>query len=267
MRREFTYGPFRSRRLGLSLGINILPQHIVCTYNCVYCELGNKAKESVVSPEYEVVLPVTPQFRKELISHSKSFPTLESMSFSGYYGEPTLNKYLPQFFEVAYQVRESKSWSTKKPLLTLFTNSSTLHKRKVRKTVKKFDLILAKLDCATEEDFRRTNQPHMQVPSIKEIISSLAQLKTEMNHNNQLAIQCLIYQSNRKEFKSNNNQRNIELLAEAIKTINPDIVQLYSIARIPAHYYVYAIDEKRKQEIVRIFKSIVDNESVKICYY
>ena len=267
MKREFTYGPFPSRRLGLSLGINILPSQTVCTYDCVYCELGKKSKESLVSPEYLVDIPVTAHFKKELLSISKSFPNLESMSFSGYFGEPTLNKNLPKFLAIAKEVRECISWSIKEPDLTLFTNSSTLHLKKIRENVQAFDLILAKLDCATDKDFLRTNQPHPNVPSIAKIIDSIALLRKEMSETTKLAIQCLIYQSNRREFESNNNMDNIISVAHAIKKINPHIVQLYSIARMPAQYYVYTIDDRRKQEIVELFKSIINNDLVEIQYY
>ena len=65
-----------------------------------------------------------------------------------------------------------------------------------------------------------------------------------------LAIQCLIYNSYDEKFISNNNSENITKLAEAIKKIKPDQVQIYSIARIPAQYFVFAIDEETKQQIV-----------------
>ena len=73
--------------------------------------------------------------------------------------------------------------------------------------------------------------------------------------------------SYKDDFKSNNNEENIKKLAQAIKKIQPDIVQLYSIARIPAQYYVFAIDEARKKEIVNIFKDIVNNPDIEINYY
>ena len=82
-----------------------------------------------------------------------------------------------------------------------------------------------------------------------------------------LAIQCLIYNSYKKEFVSNYNPENIEKLAYTIKKIKPDFVQVYSIARIPAQNFVYAIDEDRKKEIAEKFKEIINNEDIKINYY
>lgn len=67
MPRINTYGPFQSRRLGLSLGVNILSNHKICTYNCAYCELGLTNRDQIVSPEYRLKKKPTLNFRKELI--------------------------------------------------------------------------------------------------------------------------------------------------------------------------------------------------------
>lgn len=265
--RNYTYGPFQSRRLGLSLGVNILSNHKICTYNCVYCEIGSANRDQVVSPEYRLNKKPKPQFRKELISILKYVPHLNSISFAGYYGEPTLNEYLLEFLKIASNVREQMKWTNEKPKLTLFTNSSTLYLEEIRERVKQFELVLAKLDVATEEDFKRTNCPHKDTPTLKTIIDSIIDLRKEMPKKHKLAIQCLIYNSYRKEFVSNNNPENITKLAYAIKKIKPDFIQIYSVARIPAQYYVFAIDEDRKKEIMEKFKEIINDDNVEINYF
>ena len=267
MPRKYTYGPFQSRRLGLSLGVNILLNYKVCSYDCVYCEIGATNKENLVSPEYRIELPPTPDFRKELKSILKYVPHLKSLSFTGYYGEPTLNNNLLEFYNITLDVRSELKWDKDPPMITLFTNSSTLYLEEIRESVKHFDLVLAKLDAATDKDLRRTNRPHKNCPDIGTIADSLVKLRKDMP-NKKLAIQCLIYNSYREDFISNDNKENIEQLAYAIKKIKPDIVQLYSIARIPSEYFVYAIDEKRKKEIVKTFKDIINNNDlIEINYY
>ena len=264
--RTYTYGPFQSRRLKLSLGIDVLSRNKLCTYNCVYCELGITNKDQIVSPEYRLNKKPTPNFRKELISILKYVPHLNSITF-GYNGEPTLNENLVDFLEIASNVREQMKWTNEKPKLTLFTNSTTLYSEQIRDRVKQFELVLAKLDVATEEDFERTNIPHKETPNIETIIESIIKLKKVMPKDHQLAIQCLIYNSYRKDFISNNNPENIEKLAQAIKKIKPDIVQVYSIARIPAQYFVFAIDDDRKKEIVEEFKKTINDENININWY
>jgi wyosine [tRNA(Phe)-imidazoG37] synthetase (radical SAM superfamily) len=261
--RQYTYGPFNSRRLGLSLGVDILPNYKLCTYNCVYCEIGPTYQ--VVSPLDRIKAPPSLNYRKELRDILKYVPHLDSITL-GYNGEPTLNDSLFDFYKITLEVRNELEWGNEPPLITLFTNSSTLYLEEVRERVKYFDLVLAKLDAATDGDLRRTNRPHKDCPDIGTITDSLVKLRKDMP-NKKLAIQCLISKSYREDFSSNDNNENIEQIAHLIKKINPNIVQLYSIARIPSEYFVYAIDDQRKKEIVKIFREIINNELIEINYY
>ncbi|MFX1378803.1 MAG: hypothetical protein ACFFA4_06880 [Promethearchaeota archaeon] len=264
--RKYTYGPFQSRRLGLSLGVNVLADYKLCTYNCVYCEIGLTKKENLVSPNYKINLPPSINFRKELLSILKYVPHLDSITF-GYNGEPTLNENLLDFLKIALDVRNELIWTNKKPNLTLFTNSSTLYIDRVRESVKQFELVLAKLDAGNSGDFKRTNRPHRDTPNIEIIIESLIKLKQEMPKKNKLAIQCLIFNSYEENFIPNNNSTNIFDLAQALKSIKPDIIQIYSTARIPAEYFVFSIDDGRKREIATIFKEIIDDDKIEINVY
>ncbi len=264
--RKYTYGPFQSRRLGLSLGVDVLADYKLCTNNCVYCEIGLTEKDNLVSPNYRINLPPSRNFRKELFSILKYVPHLNSITF-GYNGEPTLNEKLLDFLKIALDVRNELNWTSEKPLITLFTNSSTLYIDKIRERVKQFELVLAKLDTANNVDFKRTNRPHHDTPNIKMIIESLIKLKRELPKKNKLAIQCLIFNSYKEDFIPNNNSTNIYDLARALKRIKPNIVQIYSTARIPAEYFVFSIDDDRKREIATIFKEIIDDNKIEINVY
>jgi len=266
MPRVYTYGPFRSRRLGLSLGINVLPNYKLCTFNCVYCEIGITEELNLASPDFRIKLPPSTSFRKELISILTHVPHLDSITF-GYNGEPTLNENLLDFLKIAIDVRKKLNWSKQKPKLTLFTNSSTLHFDEIRERVKQFEFVLAKLDVATNEDFKRSNRPHLNSPDIETVIDSLVKLRHEMTENHELAIQTLIFNSYKDDFTPNNNLKNLKKLADAIKRIKPNIVQIYSIARIPAEYFVYAIDDDEKKEVVKYIKDAVQTDKVQIHFY
>ncbi|GAH30755.1 unnamed protein product, partial [marine sediment metagenome] len=177
MPRQYTYGPFGSRRLGLSLGVDILPKNKLCTYNCVYCEIGPTKK--VFSPKYRINAPPSSNFRKELKDILKYVPHLNSITF-GYNGEPTLNENLLDFYTITLDVRRDLKWTNEPPITTLFTNSSTLHSDEIRERVKHFDLVLAKLDAATENDFTNTNRPHKESPDVNTIVESLIKLRKDM---------------------------------------------------------------------------------------
>ncbi|MFW9898479.1 MAG: radical SAM protein, partial [Candidatus Thorarchaeota archaeon] len=101
--RNYTYGPFQSRRLKLSLGVDVLSKIKICTYNCIYCELGITSKDQLVSPEYRISKKPTINFRKELFSILKYVPHLNSLTF-GYNGEPSLNENLLDFLKIASNV-------------------------------------------------------------------------------------------------------------------------------------------------------------------
>jgi wyosine [tRNA(Phe)-imidazoG37] synthetase (radical SAM superfamily) len=263
MPRKYTYGPFNSRRLGISLGVDILPNFKLCSYNCVYCEIGPTYR--TVSPEHRIKAPPSSNFRKELKDILKFVPHLDSITF-GYNGEPTLNDNLLEFYKIAFDVRKELKWTETPPLLTLFTNSSTLYLDEIRDRVKHFDLVLAKLDAATDIDLKHTNRPHADCPDIKKIVESLIKLRMDMP-DKKLAIQSLISNSYNKNYYSNDNPENIKQLAEVIIKIRPDEVQLYSIARIPSEYSVYAIDDERKREIVKILRELINNDNIEINYY
>jgi wyosine [tRNA(Phe)-imidazoG37] synthetase (radical SAM superfamily) len=232
----------------------------------LYCEIGSTEKSQLVSPEHRIKMPPSSNFRNELKSILTYFPHLNSITF-GYNGEPTLNENILDFLKIAADVREELKWTGQKPLLTLFTNSSTLHFEEIRERVKQFELILAKLDAGSDEFFKIINSPHERVPSIEIIVESLRKLREEMPKDHKLAIQCLFFKSYRDDFKPNDDPQNVENIARAIKRIKPDLVQVYSIARIPAQYYVFAIDDDRKKEIVKSIKDIICDNSIQVNYY
>jgi len=263
MPRDYTYGPFQSRRLGLSLGVDVLPKIKTCTFDCVYCEIGNTIH--LVSPKFRISSPPTHKFEKELRDILKYFPHLASITF-GYNGEPTLNENLMEFYDIALKVRNELRWTGTPPHLTLFTNSSTLHFEDIQERVKNFEIVLAKLDAATQADYIRINRPHKLCPENDRIIDSLIHLREKMT-SNKLVLQCLMLNSHRKDFSPNFNDKNIEKLAFAIQKIKPNEVQIYSLARIPAEYFVFSIDEKQKKQIKNVFNQIIDNKNIKISYF
>ncbi|MBD3197367.1 MAG: radical SAM protein [Candidatus Lokiarchaeota archaeon] len=261
--RTYTYGPFKSRRLGYSLGINMLGSQKLCTYNCLYCEIESRSQNKLVSPHFEYKNPPDHHFKKELTSILPYVRNIDSITF-GYNGEPTLNPYILKYLTITKKVRDQIEWEGNPPRLALFTNSSTLHINKIRKRIKNFELVLAKLDAGTDTDFKRTHRPHKDVPSITSIIDSLAKLKKELSEDHKLAIQCLIYESHDETTSSNHNDNNINSIAVAFKKIKPDIIQLYSIARIPNEYYVFATNMSELNKIRLKLEKILNNEDTEI---
>ncbi len=92
-------------------------------------------------------------------------------------------------------------------------------------------------------------------------------LREEKPKQHKLVIQSLIYNSYEEEHIPNNTNSNIDKLAYAIKKIKPDLVQIYTTARIPAEFFVYSIDDSRRRGIVKMIEELVQNENIKINFY
>ncbi|MEG1499128.1 MAG: radical SAM protein [Bacteroidales bacterium] len=158
-------GPIHSRRLGLSLGINLLPtQHKICNYNCIYCECGlNQDPTLNTSLADSLHLPTLEQVSKalenSLIHFKESKQEINSITFSGN-GEPTLH---PEFEQIVEEVGRLRTLYLgdvfqKGPKLTIISNASRIGSASVIEALKKADLCLLKLDAGTPEMYGRINR-------------------------------------------------------------------------------------------------------------
>lgn len=228
------FGPIHSRRLGLSLGVDLLPPIKTCTFNCVYCEIGptymmgfvpNTTKVEFTSQDFAILEMILTRVLRE-------FPDLDSITI-GYNGEPTLVQNLKEVIDFIQTIRKK---STSKAPITLFTNSSTILDSDIRRSISNADRIIAKLDAANQKTFEKINVPHNTVPEIEKIIEGLMIFKKEYP-NTQLILQTLLihWQIN------NDTEEDIESLIKAYFKIQPDLIHIYTIARPPACPDVFAL--------------------------
>jgi len=140
------FGPVPSRRLGMSLGIDLVPKK-VCSLNCVYCEVGKTTELTLERKEYisydEIVA--------ELSSYFKNNPNPDYITFSGY-GEPTLNIRIGDIISFIKQHKPNIP-------IAVLTNGTLLFDKNVRESLKEADVVLPSLDAATEGVFRKINRP------------------------------------------------------------------------------------------------------------
>ena len=144
------FGPVLSRRLGVSLGVDLVP-HKTCTMDCVYCECGATTHLTMQRKEYVSVDRVKAELRRYL-SHNEK---IDYITFSGS-GEPTLNDGIGeiiQFLKSDYP--EYK--------VAVLTNSTLFDQLPAREQVKNADVVMASLDAGTDERFRQVNRPHPQL--------------------------------------------------------------------------------------------------------
>jgi len=203
------FGPVPSRRLGISLGVDLVP-HKTCSLNCIYCECGRTTCLTLDRKEY---VP-TDGILSELKEFLKDNPELDYITFSGA-GEPTLHS------EIGAIIRFIKK-NFPQYQLALITNGTLFFLPDVREEIKLVDLVLPSLDAASEQTFRKMNHPNREL-KIKTIIDGLANF--QKNYNGTMWLEVFIVPG------INDTDNEIRLLREAIHLIQPTLVQLNTLDR------------------------------------
>ncbi|NIM57428.1 MAG: radical SAM protein [Candidatus Aminicenantes bacterium] len=224
-----TYGPVPSRRLGFSLGIDIIPFK-TCSLNCIYCQLGQTPKKTIRRKEYFSASDIISQIKKKLDSGQR----IDYITFSGS-GEPTLNNALGKI------IKEIKK-ATSIPVAVL-TNSTLLSRQSVRSALMGADLVIPSLDAATQQTFVKVNRPHSSI-SIKEIMQGL--LKFSKEFKGSIWLEIMLVKG------VNDSPSHIRKLKQAIAKIKPEKVQLNTVIRPPAEKHARHIGLKDLEKIRNI---------------
>ena len=206
---KYLFGPVPSRRLGMSLGVDLVPKK-VCSLDCVYCEVGKTTKLTLERKEYIKVDRV----KEDLTNYFKNNPDPDYITFSGS-GEPTLNVFIDEILQF---IKENKP---NVPVAVL-TNGTLLHDSNVRATLLKADLVLPSLDAATEEVFNKINRPAKGL-NIDTCIQSLIDFRKQFKGIMWLEIFILP--------GYNDSKNELAEFKKAILKIQPDSVQLNTLDR------------------------------------
>ena len=208
------YGPVLSRRLGRSLGINILPTtQKVCSFNCIYCQYGYTSRYTLKPDPLD--LPTISDIIHAVEKALKKPRTIDNLTFSGN-GEPTLH---PDFPEIVKAVKELRDRFRPSAKLVLLSNASTIINPKINEIFSLIDTPMLKLDAGDEETLRKINQP---VASI-----SFHDITVEMKRIRPPVIQSVLIDG----AVSNIHNESYEAWAKAVASIHPQIVHIYSTER------------------------------------
>jgi wyosine [tRNA(Phe)-imidazoG37] synthetase (radical SAM superfamily) len=203
--RSTVYGPVRSWRLGTSLGIDLLFIDSICSFDCVYCQLGRINR---LTTRREIFVPT-----EQVISDLKAAgpPEVDAVTFSGN-GEPTLALNLGEV------IREIKS-RVKAPIVVL-TNSSLLGDPAVRRDLMGADKVFCKLDAVSNDALRRIDRPAVNM-DIDEIAANIRRFREEFD--GEIAIQTMLL--------SVPAESEIARYAKLVRDIAPDEIQLNAPTR------------------------------------
>ena len=213
------FGPIKSRRLGVSLGVNLLPQHgKICSFDCIYCECGLNA-----DGREDTQLPTIQQVRKaleeKLIAYKQAgVEPIDTFTFAGN-GEPTLH---PDFKEIVLDTQKLRNQYYPDAKISVLTNAWQLDKPAVLEGLRQVDNAILKLDSAVPETLLSMNRPVSPTFNMDTLIEQLA------SFNGQCIIQTMFL---RGAGVDNTTPAEIEAWLGALKRIQPSLVQLYSIDR------------------------------------
>ncbi len=233
-----------SRRLGLSLGVDLLPPTKVCSMDCLYCECGKTDRKFLTLERKEWVPTDEVKRELEVVLLSPDFEA-DYITFSGN-GEPTLHL---RFGEIARFIKELRPDLR----LALLTNASTLYMDEVLKELEPFDLVSPSLDAGTEEVFKKVNHPAKGL-TLGKVLEGLEKLSK--NFKGEIWLETLFVKG------INDTPREVERIGEIVHRLKPDRWQLNTVVRPPA-YNVKGLSE---EELLNIAKKVGYPKTDIVCY-
>ena len=219
---EIIFGPVKSRRLGVSLGINLLPVNVkVCSFDCIYCECGWTPKKYAEKAKLPNRSEVRENLENKLVEMAAKKELPDVITYAGN-GEPTLH---PEFAEIIDDTIELRNRFSPKTRIAVLSNATMLHKTAVYNALLRVDDNIQKLDSAFSSTIKIIDCPRGNF-NLQKIVDQLISFKGKV------IIQTMFIQGTFKD-KTIDNTSEKEVLAwlELLKKIKPAQVMIYTIAR------------------------------------
>lgn len=228
---KYLFGPVPSRRLGVSLGVDLVESK-TCNFNCVYCECGEAKPLESTRKEYVNIDQVVLELKDYLTQGKK----LDYITFSGS-GEPTLNSGIGRLVEEIKSITDTK--------ICLITNSSTFTDPSIYSELKNIDVIMPSLDAVFEESFLKIDRPHAGI-KLDKIIEGLVEFRK--NYRGFIWLEIFMLEG------INDTEKELKEFVEVIKKIGADKVQLNTLDRPAPVAWVEAMPMERLEEIKEYFE-------------
>ncbi len=245
------FGPIRSRRLGVSLGVNLSPNDgKICSFDCVYCEAGYNSQGAGTTglPKRE---KVSQELEEKLKNMKEADEQLDVITFSGN-GEPTLH---PQFAEIIDDTIALRDKYFPQVKISVLCNSTQLDNEKVVEALRKVDNNILKLDSAITPTMRLIDQPASPSFTSEGVIEQIAQFGS------QCVVQTMFLRGTHEgQLIDNTTPVEIEALIKAYKRIAPRQVMIYSIDRKTPEQSL----EKVSREELEAIAAIIREEGVEV---
>jgi wyosine [tRNA(Phe)-imidazoG37] synthetase (radical SAM superfamily) len=217
---EIIFGPVRSRRLGVSLGVNLLPTNSkICSFDCIYCECGwtNSSKSNKLPKRTEV----KERMHSRLERMKSDGDELDVITFAGN-GEPTIH---PEFVEIIDDTIKLRDRYFPKARIAVLSNSTMLHKPSIVEALLRVDQNILKLDSGFDSTMQLLNQPKKPL-SVEQVIDHLKQF------NGNFTLQTLFVRGLYKgKAVDNASPDELKRWIEIVQELRPKDVMVYTIAR------------------------------------
>ncbi len=253
MKSRIIYGPILSRRLGRSLGIDVIKKLDAkknCNFDCVYCQLGHVDKLITDTENIKGLVSVS-EVVEGLTNYHKNVEDLDYITFSGTC-EPTLN---PDIGEMIRQIRKISNLP-----VCVITNSSLISQKRVRDNLCEADLVVATLVSSNEDTFQAINRPAAGI-HVKEIIQGLKELKDTGTC--KLAIEVMLLDST-GAYPVNSTDKEVDELITVLRYIDPDEIEVLTTSRPPAEDFIVPVSDARLKEIAGLFDEALGRERVRL---
>lgn len=219
---SIAFGPIRSRRLGQSLGINLMPvDEKICTFNCLYCECGWTLEKNLNARAPYPLDTVLEAIERKLVDCRRSDTPVDSLTFSGN-GEPTL---YPWFGQVIDRLLVLRDKYYPEAVITCLSNATQLYRQEVIAALKRIENPMLKLDAGSQAMLDTVNAPVVPV-DIEQVTGQLCQF------DGNLVIQTLFFSGEREgRVFDNSIDPEWSLWLERIRRIRPKRLVIYSLDR------------------------------------
>jgi len=238
---KYIFGPVPSRRLGRSLGVDLVPFK-TCTYDCIYCQLGRTTNKTIKRKEWVPTNSVIEQLKEKLDSK----PDYITLSGSG---EPTLFSKLKELISKIKRLTDIP--------VAVLTNGSLLWLPEVRSALESADLVVPSLDAGSNQMFQYVNRPHRDI-TFSRMLEGLVKFRSEYTGKFWLEVFLLAGVTTP--------ETEIKRLKTCINSICPDKVQVNTVTRPPAENFAEAVPKKQLKTIAnQLYKNaevIADYKSV-----
>lgn len=244
---KIIFGPVSSRRLGVSLGINLLPSDTkFCSFDCIYCECGWTPEKGTVKTVLPTGAEVREKLEEKLLQMQQENRLPDVITFAGN-GEPTMH---PEFETIINDTLELRDRFAPEARIAVLSNASRIHQKRVFNALLKADDNIQKLDSAFDETVRILNQPRGRF-KLWEVVDELC------NFEGKVTVQTMFVRGSfNGQYVDNTTDEEVNAWLKLIEIIAPKKVMIYTIARDTPINTLQKVTKKDLEKIARKVKGV-----------